>query len=442
MNSSRRGEVTVHAPGLLGPWPAALAGDVIRGLDLPGLVGLLARTRRRRPPAAPSDSRRSAGGIPGIGAGTGRARPGGVGEVESPERLAFGVFGYPFGGNDVPAAELMWEADAAAGLRSRRRPGGGVPASETAGAASRGDARTRSGDEEDEEESGPGAAIRRAGGETAGAGGSFLLRADPVHLRADLDAARLFDSSHFALTREEADAMAGALDRYFASEGLRFEAPHPVRWYVRLEKRPDAEFHPPGGALAHSVGRTLPVGSEGSVWRRHMNEAQMVLHAHPVNEAREARGELPANSVWFWGAGAMDDPPRRPRFHEVAADDPLVQALGRRGGARLRRLNEIEEDGLAEGVPGPCLVAPGSVFYRAVTGRDVEGWRRGLVDAERRWFGPLFEAMEAGRISKVTLDAGLRGDTARLVAGRRWMRRPDVRGTRAGLAPFLLAEDG
>ena len=394
MNSSGKGEVTVHAPGLLGPWPAALAGDVSRGLELPGLVGLLARARRR-PAPVPAGSRRGAGLVPGIGVGTRRPPPGGGGEAESPERLAFSAFGYPFaGGDDVPAAELTWEADAAA----------------------------------------------------AGTAGSFLLRADPVHLRADLDAARLFDSSHFSLAREEADAMAGALDRHFTSEGLRFEAPHPVRWYVRIEKRPDADFRPPGGAAAHAAGRALPAGNEGSVWRRRMNEAQMVLHAHPANEARAARGDLPANSVWFWGAGRLDDPPRRPRFHEVVADDPLVRALGRRGGARVRRLNEMEEGaGLVAGVPGPCLIAPGSVFYRAVTARDVEGWRRALVDADGRWFGPLFEAMEAGRISKATLDPGLRVGAAHLEARRRWRRRPDVRAPRAacaGLSPFLLAEDG
>ena len=399
----------MHAPGLLGPWPAALAADVSRGLDLPGLVGLLARARR-------AGSRRGAGG-----------------EVEPPERLAFGVFGYPFSGSgDVPAAELTWEADSAgARPHPRRRPGAGAP--------------PRSEDAKDAGGAGPGAAAWGPGPGTAGPGpeGAFLLRADPVHLRADLDAARLFDSSHFSLTREEADAMAGALDRHFAPEGLRFEAPHPVRWYVRTAKRPAASFCPPGGAAARAVGRALPAGSEGSVWRRRMNEVQMVLHAHRVNEAREARGALPVNSVWFWGAGRLDEPPRRPRFREVAADDPLVRALGRRGGARVRGLDEAEQqDALAAGVPGPCLVAPGSVFHHAVTTRDVEGWRRGLVEAERRWFGPLFEAMQAGRVSKATLDAGLRAGTARFEAGGRWMRRRAPREAPPGLAPFLLAEDG
>ena len=364
------GEVTVHVPGLLGPWPGALAGDIVRGLDLPGLVGLLARART-----------------------AGRARGSSDGEeLESFEHLAFGAFGYPPAGCDVPAAALMWERDAA-------------------DAAS--------------------------GGADAGAVGPSLvpLRADPVHLRPDLDAARLFDASCFSLSREEAASMAGALDRHFAAEGIRFEAPHPARWYARLEKRPDASFHPPGGIAAREAGGQLPAGNEGSLWRRRMNEAQMVLHAHPGNEAREARGELPVNSVWFWGAGELGPVPRR-RFDEVVADDPLVRALAERGGARVRGLDE--GPGAAGAPPRLRLVAPGSECYRAVAGRDVESWRRALVDAEERWFRALLGEMTAGRIRRVTVSAGLRTGEAVFTAAGRRARRADAPVPSGGLAAFLL----
>ena len=364
-------EVTVHAPGLLGPWPRALAGDVVRGLDLPGLVGLLARAR----PA-------------------GRVRRSGGEEPESFERLAFGVFGYPAGGGDVPAAALMWERDAAGG-RSE---------------------------------------------DAAGTHGRSLVpvRADPVHLRPDLDAARLFDASHFALSREEATSMAGALDRHFAAEGIRFEAPHPTRWYVRLEKWPDAEFHPPGAVAERGAGAVLPGGNEGSTWRRRMNEAQMVLYAHPVNQEREARGELPVNSVWFWGAGALGPVPPR-RFQEVVADAPLVRALAERGGVRVRGLDE--EPGAADEAPaGHRLVAPGDGCYRAVAGRDVESWRRELLGAEERWFRTLFDEVTTGRIRKVVLDAGLRTGQAVFEAAGRRARRPNVPTPSGGLAEFLLAD--
>ena len=365
-----KGEVTVHAPGLLGPWPRALAADIVRGLDVPGLVGLLTRARR-------------------VGRPAWRSR---ADEPESFERLAFGVFGYPPGGNDVPAAALMWEHDAA-----------GSP----------------------------------AGGAADANGPSLVsLRADPVHLRPDLDAARLFDASHFALSRDEAAAMAAALDRHFAPEGVRFEAPHPTRWYARLQAQPDAKFQPPGGAAGGGgAGGALPAGNEGSLWRRRMNEAQMVLHAHPVNQAREARGELAVNSVWFWGTGEPGPVPRR-RFDEVVADDPLIRALARRSGPRVR---DLAEDPETAGDPsGRRLVAPGPGCLHAVLGRDVESWRRELLDAEERWFRPLCDAVTTGRIRKVVVDAGLRTGESVLEAGGRRARRPEVPVPAGGLAEFLL----
>ena len=162
-----------------------------------------------------------------------------------------------------------------------------------------------------------------------------------------------------------------------------------------------------------------------------MNEAQMVLHAHPVNQAREARGELAVNSVWFWGAGEPGPIPRR-RFDEVVADDPLVRALARRGGARVRDLAEDPET--AGDPPGRRLVAPGPGCLRAVVGRDVESWRRELLDAEERWFRPLVDAVTTGRIRKVVVDAGLRTGESVLEAGGRRARRPDVPVPAGGLA--------
>ena len=61
----------------------------------------------------------------------------------------------------------------------------------------------------------------------------------------------------------------------------------------------------------------------------------MLLHAHPVNEAREARGELPINSLRLWGAGRARAA-RNSRWQSVAADDPAV-----RGAARLAGVHEL-----------------------------------------------------------------------------------------------------
>lgn len=426
MGASARREVTVHVPGLLGPWPTALAGEVSRGLVLPGLVGLLAGARR----AGTVGARRGAVRI-------GRPRSGGAGEAESPERLAFGVFGHPSKEGDVPAAALMWEKDAAAADAEARRGLQAEGSPSTAPLRAPGPVRSRGKGARDTGEAGGRGPSPIGAAAGAGPAAGFVLRADPVHLRAGLDEVRLFDSSHFVLTREAAEAMAGALDRHFAAEGLRFEALHPTRWYAWIERPPDARFCPPGGVAVRGAGGGLPAGNEGSVWRRRMNEAQMVLHVHPANEVREARGELPINSVWFWGTGALEARPRV-RFREVRTDDPLVRALAEHGGARVRGLDE-EGPGGAGDVPGACLIAPGSGFHRAVLGRDVEAWRRALCGAEERWFGPLFERVKAGDVRKVTIDAGLRvGEAVFEVKGRR-VRGPAVPDPGAWLAARLAS---
>jgi len=63
-----------------------------------------------------------------------------------------------------------------------------------------------------------------------------------------------------------------------------------------------------------------------------MNSAQMLLSQHPVNAARAARDELPANSVWFWGQGRRPQMPTyRQRFNisgAVISAVDLIRGLG------------------------------------------------------------------------------------------------------------------
>ena len=39
---------------------------------------------------------------------------------------------------------------------------------------------------------------------------------------------------------------------------------------------------------------------------------QMLLYTHPLNDAREARGALPVNAIWFSGTGALAAPRHQP----------------------------------------------------------------------------------------------------------------------------------
>jgi len=126
------------------------------------------------------------------------------------------------------------------------------------------------------------------------------LRADPVHLNLQRDRLLL---SGVQVGSAEAAALCASLNEYFSGQGMEFFAPHPHRWYVRLETLPRIRTTPLSQVIGGDVRRVLPTGEEAARWHQLFNEIQMLLYSHPLNEAREARGELMINSVWFWGSG-------------------------------------------------------------------------------------------------------------------------------------------
>jgi hypothetical protein len=59
-----------------------------------------------------------------------------------------------------------------------------------------------------------------------------------------------------------------------------------------------------------------------------MNEIQMLLHDHAVNERRERARQLPINGWWLWGFGAQSHPSGvDTRGWAMRSDDPWLRAL-------------------------------------------------------------------------------------------------------------------
>ncbi|HKB63767.1 MAG TPA: hypothetical protein VKD03_12920, partial [Burkholderiales bacterium] len=132
----------------------------------------------------------------------------------------------------------------------------------------------------------------------------FWMRADPVHLRVGRDSLDLADSAAFEVSRAESEALVDTLNRHFG-RAMLFYSTRPARWYVRLEKAPDMQTTPAAAARGAAIDEKLPSGPDAMRFHALMNEAQMLLHEHPVNAERETRGEPALNSVWFWGGGVI-----------------------------------------------------------------------------------------------------------------------------------------
>jgi hypothetical protein len=257
-------------------------------------------------------------------------------------------------------------------------------------------------------------------------GDAVWLRADPCHLRVGRDRLVLVDATQFDLARAEADALAESLNRHFAAAGIEFLPLQPGRWYARVADAPESQAPP----LAAARGRPV-AGRTGDVrWRALENEIQMCLHAHPVNDAREARGELPVNAVWLWGAGRLEAPPRRP-FGRVRSADPLPAGLAAAGGGSVLPLPD-ESGRWLRAAPdsGVELVVLDRLRAPADYG-DFATWAARLGALERDWFAPLLDALRAERIGMVTLHAIGAGGTLDAETTRQdlryfWRRRKAV----------------
>jgi hypothetical protein len=233
-------------------------------------------------------------------------------------------------------------------------------------------------------------------------GDAFWLRADPCHLRADRDRLVLLDSTLFEVDREEADSLVASLNRHFPPGELRFVAAQPERWYARAGAESGSRTVP----LAGARGRTVAGGGGDPAVRWHAleNEIQMLLHAHPANEAREARGALPVNALWLWGGGRLASTVRSP-FRRVRSADPLAAGLALAAHASVLPLPEDATRWLRAAVSeGEELVVLDPLRAPADYG-DHATWRERIRALERTWFGPLLRALRDGKIGMITVHA-------------------------------------
>lgn len=176
----------------------------------------------------------------------------------------------------------------------------------------------------------------------------WWLRADPVHLRADRDQVRVFETAALDLDTKEASGLVAALQAHFADRDLAFRCPAPGRWYLQLPADPGLRTTPP--APGATLEDALPRGPGARHWRGLVNEAQMLLHEHPVNQRREARGALPANGLWLWGSGQLPPLPGR-RPPAFWGGDLLARGIARHAGAASR--SEPVDAGEFLGLAGP-----------------------------------------------------------------------------------------
>ncbi len=240
------------------------------------------------------------------------------------------------------------------------------------------------------------------------------LRADPVSLSLQRDRVLL---SAVQVSDAEAAVLCASLNGHFAGQGFEFHAPHAQRWYLRLSELPRIRTKPLSQALGGDVRGILPAGEDAARWHQLFNEVQMLLHAHPVNEARVARGEAIINSVWFWGGGcdrasgsmrSSGEPAGLPlagalahkNYDSVSSDDVLTEMFALSAGIPFSLWAEQWHD--EPSTDRQLLVWTG--LRGALQRGDLAAWRTALQEFETGYAQPIFQALRSGKIAGLQLD--------------------------------------
>ena len=175
------------------------------------------------------------------------------------------------------------------------------------------------------------------------------LRADPAYVQADINGGRMLVCGELGLASEDCEALLVPLKPLFGDEGFPISAPVPQRWYLMLPRECKLPaFPPPEDVLGDDLEPHLPAGDLGRRWRRLLNEAQVILHNHPLNAGRIARGQPPVNSLWFWGGGVLPDFVRT-NHASVYGDEAFLRGLAELAKAPLRALPSRYAATLREG---------------------------------------------------------------------------------------------
>ena len=243
------------------------------------------------------------------------------------------------------------------------------------------------------------AAPLRAAGDGLESGAGYWMCADPVALQRQ--PAQVMLQPCLPCELSQAQAFCDALNGHFASDGLRFFAPHPQRWYLRCAAPSAVQMRTLGEVAWQDVRRQLPQGPDALRWQALGNEIQMLLHGHPLNQARLSAGLPAIDSLWLWGGG--QDGAGHTELQAAGGDEPLV-VLAR--GAGLPVYGDIRSLLDSDARQGVWL---DNGLRDALAQRGLPGWHAALQALQDGVLRPLWQALGEGRLHALTLECAAGG---------------------------------
>ncbi|MBI3349762.1 MAG: hypothetical protein HY020_21445 [Burkholderiales bacterium] len=143
----------------------------------------------------------------------------------------------------------------------------------------------------------------------------------PVHLAVGTDGVDVLPPAALRLSESDAARFAALLHELWPQDqGWQWRLLDATRWAIGHASSLDGLQ---AASIERAAGRPIePWLPQSRLLRRWQNEAQMMLHEHPLNVERESRGEHAVNSVWIGDIGRSNGRPA-----DVSVDARLTEPL-------------------------------------------------------------------------------------------------------------------
>lgn len=259
------------------------------------------------------------------------------------------------------------------------------------------------------------------------ASGQWMMRADPVNVQPNRGHLIMMGNDELVIRDDEAQRLVKDINDTYPDTDWQLHALSPLHWIIQSPRPLDLKTHPLTTVLGQDISQYLPYGKDSAPWHGVMNELQMLLHSHPVNREREARGLPIINSVWLWGGGslpAVENDKDDVQWAQCWSNNPVAQGL-----AKLKKLPRVDlpVDGdtwLKQAITrGNHLLVMDNLNI-PVSVLEPYSWWQDLVQINHRWLQPLLDALQRGEIAQLTLETGVgsRYELTPSLAKRWWQR--------------------
>jgi len=218
----------------------------------------------------------------------------------------------------------------------------------------------------------------------------------PIHVQIARNHLVMDDMRLLTVSEADGRALFEAAEPYFSDAGKPLLYGDAATWFVRADDWAGLRTASPDAAAGQNLTAWMPEGEPAAACRKLQNEIQMLWFEHPVNEAREARGQKALNAFWLWGGAAAPAGATTP-----AAPAPLIAD----GPSWLAALADPARRGTFDaliGHAGTSLLCLDSLSGAALAS-DWSSWLQQMQQLEEQWFAPLLSALTQGRLGRLTL---------------------------------------